>query len=200
MNKAEFIAKLEDKLRGLPQSDINKSLDYYSEMIDERIDEGMDENEAVAQLGDINDIATQILMETPLPELVKAKAKAKSKISAGEAALLAMGSPLWITLLIAAAIVALAVYVIIWSFIGAVYCGIVAMAAEGALCLVAGVSYLIKNSMQNGLLLVGLCPLFIGGALMLLPPANCLAKQIIKLSRSVVIWVKSIVVGRGKRK
>jgi len=200
MNKAEFITQLEAKLQGLPQSDINKSLDYYREIIDDRVDEGINEAEAVAMLGDIDDIATQILMETPLPALVKAKAKAKSKINAGEAALLAMGSPLWITLLIVATIVALVVYAVIWVFIGAVYCGVAAMAAEGALCLVAGVSRLIENAPQSGVLLVGLCPLFIGSALMLLPPVNCLAKLIVKLSKSVVIWVKSIVVGREKTK
>ena len=40
-----------------------KTLNFFEEMIDDRIDEGLSEEEAVSQLGDINIIVDQILDE-----------------------------------------------------------------------------------------------------------------------------------------
>ena len=43
MNKQEFLAGLRKGLSGLPQEDIEERLLFYSEMIDDRIEEGMEE-------------------------------------------------------------------------------------------------------------------------------------------------------------
>ena len=75
MKKQEFLAVLRDRLRGLPQEDIQRSVDYYSEMIDDRMEDGLREESAVAALGSMDEIVSQILMETSLPKLVKAKVK-----------------------------------------------------------------------------------------------------------------------------
>ena len=40
MNKAEFLAEIRRKIQGLPQSDIEKFLDYYAEMIDDYTEDG----------------------------------------------------------------------------------------------------------------------------------------------------------------
>ena len=39
MNKQEFLRTIALKMHGLPQNDINQSIDYYEEMIDDRIEE-----------------------------------------------------------------------------------------------------------------------------------------------------------------
>lgn len=51
MTKEQFLRAVRERLTGLPQSDIDRSLDFYSEMIDDRIDEGLSEEEAVAAMG-----------------------------------------------------------------------------------------------------------------------------------------------------
>ena len=64
MNKTQFCALLENKLKPyLSPKEMYKTLNFFEEMIDDRIDEGLSEEEAVLQLGDINIIVDQILDE-----------------------------------------------------------------------------------------------------------------------------------------
>ena len=64
MNKTQFCALLGNKLKPyLSPKEIYKTLNFFEEMIDDRIDEGLREEEAVSQLGDINIIVDQILDE-----------------------------------------------------------------------------------------------------------------------------------------
>ncbi len=51
MNKREFLQKLENGLSGLPREDIEQRLSFYAEMIDDRIEDGFSEEEAVAGIG-----------------------------------------------------------------------------------------------------------------------------------------------------
>ena len=48
MGKQEFLAQLRKGLQGLPQEDIEERLTFYSEMIDDRMEEGLSEEEAVS--------------------------------------------------------------------------------------------------------------------------------------------------------
>ena len=73
MNKQEFINELKCGLSGLSDADLNERLNFYSEMIDDRIEEGFSEEEAVAQIGSVNDIISQIASEMSLTKLVKEK-------------------------------------------------------------------------------------------------------------------------------
>lgn len=64
MNKTQFCALLGNKLKPyLSPKEMYKTLNFFEEMIDDRIDEGLSEEEAVSQLGDINIIVNQILDE-----------------------------------------------------------------------------------------------------------------------------------------
>ena len=49
MRKEEFLSQLESGLYGLPQADIDERLSFYAEMIDDRMEEGLGEEEAVAK-------------------------------------------------------------------------------------------------------------------------------------------------------
>ena len=39
MNKNDFIAELRKELNGLPDSDIQRSIDFYTEMIEDKIED-----------------------------------------------------------------------------------------------------------------------------------------------------------------
>ncbi|MBR5947666.1 MAG: DUF4097 family beta strand repeat protein [Clostridia bacterium] len=65
MTKIEFLEQLETKLHGINVVDRVRSLDYFSEIIDDCIENGMSEAEAVASLGDIDEIAGRITHEAP---------------------------------------------------------------------------------------------------------------------------------------
>lgn len=81
MNKSEFLSGLEDRLRGFPQEEIKKTTDYYSEMIDDAVENGESEQDVTARLGSMDNIAEKIINELPLSKIVKADVKER-KISA----------------------------------------------------------------------------------------------------------------------
>ncbi|MGE4564223.1 MAG: DUF4097 family beta strand repeat-containing protein [Victivallaceae bacterium] len=54
MTKREFLDKLQARLAGLPPEEFNATLEFFSESIDDRVEEGFSEAEAVAGLGDLD--------------------------------------------------------------------------------------------------------------------------------------------------
>lgn len=101
MNKYEFIAAIREGLNGLAEEDIDRSLDYYREMVDDGIEDGLTECEAVAALGPVEKIVADIrggavpsteVQKTPAaPEVGRGRAgaeKGRAVAAAGAAALL----------------------------------------------------------------------------------------------------------------
>ena len=121
MNKQEFLLALRGALSALPEADIRASVDYYAEIIDDRMEEGIPEAEAVASLGSVVAAAEQILLDMPLPKLVKARVKPKRKLRAWEIVLLAVGSPVWFPILLSLAVVIFAVYIVLWAVAVSLY-------------------------------------------------------------------------------
>ena len=61
MRKTEFLERLRAALNALPEEEAKKTIAYYAEMIDDRIEDGMSEEEAVAGLGEPEAVAREIL-------------------------------------------------------------------------------------------------------------------------------------------
>ena len=73
MTRDEFLKELEIKLQGLPEDDLKERLSFYDEAISDRMDDGKSEEEAVNDLGTVDEIVSEIASETPLLKLVKEK-------------------------------------------------------------------------------------------------------------------------------
>lgn len=108
VTKSEFETSLRMRLKGIPQNEVDRYVEYYKEMIDDRIDEGMDEDAAVAAVGHPDDIEARIRAERMTPP-VSAPAdqnNQKRKLSGGAIAAIIIGciilSPLLLGLLGAA--------------------------------------------------------------------------------------------------
>ena len=198
MNKQEFLAELRRGLDGLPQDDIKQSLDYYSEIIDDRIDDGIDEAEAIAALGDPRDIVSQILIDTPMQKLVKAKAKPDHKLSVTEIVLLCLGSPIWLSLCIAAAAVVLAVYIVLWSVIVSFYAVAISFAAVCVGGIAAGILFMYMGKIPQGIAVIGAALIFGGLSIFAIMGVNCLTKYFAILSKKIWILIKKCFVGKGK--
>jgi len=81
MNKIEFLNAIRERLKGYPRDEVDNSIEYYGEMIDDRIEDGMSEDAAVASLGDINDIVKSIKKNMPLRSVIRDKVtQAKEKV------------------------------------------------------------------------------------------------------------------------
>lgn len=177
MRKSEFLAELRNCLYGLPEEDIQSSLDYYAEMIDDRTEEAGDEEAAVAGVGKPWDVAAAIRNEKSTeaaadkttkkdtekePERVEKIVKEKRKIPPLVIVLLILGSPIWISLLIGALSIVIAVYAVMWSVIVCLWSVVVALGASA----IAGILYLpyyaVMGRVWVGIALAG-AGLFTGG-------------------------------------
>ena len=67
MKKTEFLAQLRQKLFALPKRELEETLSYYSEMIDDYIENGCTPEEAVAKMGGVENIAAQVLAGAQTP-------------------------------------------------------------------------------------------------------------------------------------
>ena len=85
--------------------------------MDDRMEDGIPEETAVCEIGTVDELVSQIIADIPLGKLVKEKITPKKKLKAWEIVLLVLGSPIWLSLLIAALAVILSLYVVLWSVI-----------------------------------------------------------------------------------
>ena len=155
MNKQDFIASLRTSLSGLPKQDVEDRLNFYSEMIDDRIEEGLTEQEAVSAIGSVETVSSQIVADIPLSKIAKEKIKPKRGLRAWEILLLALGSPIWLSLLIAAFAVVFSLYVSVWSVIislWAVFASLVAFVAGG---IIAGIVFIVVGNVLTGVCMIG---------------------------------------------
>ena len=65
MTKAEFTQEILRRTGHLSRAEVDKWISFYSECVDDRMEEGMDEAEAVARLGNMEDILKSMEQETP---------------------------------------------------------------------------------------------------------------------------------------
>ena len=155
MNKQEFEARLRAELSGLPKDEQDARMDFYIEMINDRIEDGLSEEEAVANIGSVDEIVTQILEDIPLAKLAKEKIKPKRRLRVWEIVLLALGSPIWISLLAAAFVVLLAVYIVIWSVIASLWAVFAAFAGCAVGGVASGVIFIVSQNIPVGIAMIG---------------------------------------------
>lgn len=167
MTKLKFLLTLHEKLSTLPQEEVEERLRFYSEMIEDRMEEGVPEEEAVAAVGSIEEIAAQITAEIPASKIEKEIAKPKRRWSAGEITLLILGSPVWVSLLIAAFAVALSLYISWWTVLISLWAVFGSMIACGFCGIVTGVAYALGGYTATGLASLGVSVACLGLAIFL---------------------------------
>ena len=148
MSKQEFLDELRHKLKGLPKSEVDERINFYSEMIDDYVEEGLGEEESIDKIGNINDISEQIVSDIRVTNSEK-------KNSAGKNALFWGGSPLWFALAIAAASVIISLYAALWVVIISFWAYFVSLAASGVGGVVAAVAFVINGNATSGLAVFG---------------------------------------------
>ena len=196
MNKIEFLTVLRERLQGLPEEDINKSIDFYCEMIDDRVEDGMSEEEAVEALGNIEEIISQILSEVSLPKLVKEKVKPKRALKAWEIVLLVLGAPLWIPLLAAVILTVLAIYLSVWSVIISLYAVDLAVAICGLAFVGVAVALLFSGQFIPGGVVFGAGFVCMGLSILLFFAFNLVTKGILWVSKKVLLGIKGLFIGK----
>lgn len=168
MTKQEFLSELREQLAGLPKEDIEDRLNFYAESIDDRIDDGKSEEEAVNELGSIDSIIKEIAAVTPFKKIVKEKIKPKRRIRGWEVALIIVSFPIWLPLTISALVVTAAAFIVLWALVIASYAIETGLVSLSVTCGVAFAASCMDGDPQLAVLgasilaLAGACFAFIG--------------------------------------
>lgn len=194
MRKQEFLAQLRKGLSGLPQDEIEERFTFYSEMIEDQVEEGFSEEEAISAVGSVDEIVAQVVAETPLAKIAKERMKSKRRINAGEIVLLALGSPIWISLGIAAFAVILSLYISLWAVIISLW----AVFASLAVCSISGVLacviFTVGGNGASGIAMLAVGFVSAGLSIFMFYGCKAVTEGILMLTKKMAKWIKNCLI------
>ncbi|MCI5514024.1 MAG: DUF1700 domain-containing protein [Clostridia bacterium] len=190
MTKQEFLAELRRGLSGLPQNDIEERLNFYSEMIDDRMEEGLSEQEAVDGIGSVDSVVSQILGDIPLSKLVKEKITPKKQLKAWIIVLIILGAPIWFSLAVAAVSVAFALYFSLWSIIVSLWAAFASLVICVPGGIAAGLVAFVSGGGLAGIAMMGAGLFCAGLSVFAFFGCKALTKGTIALTKKVAVAVK----------
>ena len=190
MTKLQFLLALHDKLSGLPRNDMEERLNFYSEMIEDRMEEGLSEAEAVAAVGSVDEIAAQIMDEIPLTKIVKEKMKCGRRLKAWEITLLAVGSPVWASLLIAGVAVVFSLYVTLWAAIISFWAAWLTTAVCAVVAVAVGFGFCITGHVSIGVAFIAVACVCAGLSIFLFLGCKVASTGILMLTKKMMLAMK----------
>lgn len=205
MNKKGFLEKLKSELNGYSPEEVDRSIAFYSEMIDDRIEDGADEEEAVASIGSIEEIVNQIKLELPLGTLIREKAKSvKEKHESGSKesraftiVLLILGSPVWLPVLLSVLCTVFWLYLTLWILVLTLWIVEAACVITAFASVIGGVVALFENSVL-GMLSIGIGLICGGLSILMFYAALYSVKGMVAFTKWIVKSIKLLII-RGKK-
>ena len=196
MTKKEFLSELRSKLQGLPPEDIDERVSFYEEMINDRIDDGKTEEEAIADIGTVDDVVKEIAKDTPLVKLVKEKMKPRRRIRAWEIVLIVLGFPLWFPLLITALVLIMVFWILVWVLVIVTYTVEIALSAASVAGVVAFAAYFLNGEMNYTA--IGASIMCAGAAILFVFACIGATKGSIALTKGIITGIKMLFIGKKK--
>ena len=190
MNRQEYLDDIKEKLLGLSEEDIDKALEFYMEALDDRMDDGLTEEQAINAVGSADEVAEQILMDTPLPKLVSATVKPKRALKAWEIVLLVLGAPLWIPLVAMLFGIALSVVCVLFSLMIAAIATVFGLIVGGIVAAVAGLTGLFVGGGITVVAKIGVGLIMVGLGALLFLPCKSLVLWLFELCGRFFKWIK----------
>ncbi len=196
MKKLEFINELGGALSVLPPEEVRPILDYYMEIIADRMEDGLTEEAAISSLGPIDELAKKLLAEHEAesadlqpaasepfssPEPVSAEAAPSPRRFSGWALALAIVlSPLWLALFCAL----IGVEITVWVTLGSLAVAAGAMILGGVSgAVISLIAVLNPLSLYGRIFISGMCLLCAGLGFLLLPFTVWLVRLFARLHR-----------------
>ena len=194
MTKAQFLEALKAKLSFLPFEELEDQLEFYGEMIDDRMDDGLSEEEAILAAGSIDEIAFRLMNERDTEDestdVDEPFITPKRSLKTWETVLLITGAPLWIPLLIAAVMVVFSLYVVFWSAIIALWSVFVSLVGCTVGGTVVGLSAMIGGNMTAGLASLGIGFFCAGASILIFFGCREATRGTIILTRKIFTSIK----------
>ena len=180
MFREAFLGELRKGLAGLPEEELEGRLAFYEEMIDDRMEEGLTEEAAVAEVGPASRVIGQILAEIPLSRIVREKVKPRHALRVWEILLLVLGSPIWLSLLVAAAAVVLSLYAVLWAVVISLWAADLSLAASAVACVAGSILFLVKGRLIPACSALGAALVCAGLAILMFFLCLWLSKALVK--------------------
>ena len=198
MSRDAFIGELRHRMAGLPQEAVDRTVEYYSELIADSMEDGVAEEEAVSRLGSLDEIVANVVKETPLTQIVQTRVQESRKKggSGWVIALLILGAPVWLPLLIAALAVLFALFIALWAVVIALWAVVAAVILTGVVAVVAGIVELCRLHLPQGLVLLGGGLVCMGLCALLFLLMKLITVGTVKLCKLIWTGIKSLFVGK----
>ena len=190
MNKNDFLIELIQGLSSLPQSEIEDRVSFYSEMIADRMEEGLSEEEAVAEIGSVQTVVDQIIADTPLVSLIKERMKRRKKLGALGVTFIAVGSPIWISLIAAAFAIVISVYASIWSAVISLWAAFAALVGSSVGGALGGVLFVGLGKTTAGLGLIGAALVCGGLSILAFYACKYVTVAMVRLTKKIALLIK----------
>lgn len=184
MNKSTFIETLRRLLKPLGKDECNKFISYYEEIIEDYKESGLTEQEIVEKIGSPESIANNILSEQDsininIPSF-------KSKIL--NIVLLILGFPLWGSLLLAAVLLVLSAYIIIWCIPFTTGVSSIAFFAASLFSII-GSPFMMADILSVGIVQLGIGVALVGISILLGLITIYLSKKILVITNKLTFKV-----------
>ena len=143
MTKDEFLKTLKSELEKQSISNIESMIEYYDEMICDRMEDGMSEEDAVDSMDSIPEIVHEAVLDKSVPALVREKVK-KSREAAERnghgwlwITLAIIGFPVWLPLLITGFALALTFFIVFWVLVATLFIVILSLGIAAIACFIS---------------------------------------------------------------
>ncbi len=198
MNKQEFLTRLQEGLKGLPADDVKERMMFYEEMIDDRMEDGISEEDAVSMIGPVDEVVSQIISEIPLQRIVKERISPNRSLKTWEIVLLILGFPLWFPLIVTFFVLVLTIYIVIWSLVISVWAVELAFIVSVVALIPMGIVLLSTGRTAQGLILLCMAAVLAGFAILLYFGCVAAGKGAVVLGKKLWIGVKSMFIRKEK--
>lgn len=182
MTKREFLDELAAKLKHLPEEEREARVAFCGEMIDDRMEEGLSEAEAVEVICRDEGLAAPEDEAMPSPK----------KTKAWEKVLIIGGFPLWLSLLLAAVSVVLSLYVVLWAVVVSLWAAFGALVGCAFGGIAGGVGFAIGGFGTAGLAAVGAGLVLAGLSILLFYGCRAVTRG--------AVWITKRPFAKGKKK
>lgn len=186
MNKTEFMRQLATELVNAQVRDADNTLDYYAELIADRLEAGQAEPEIIASLEQPAQIVRQLKAESN--EIPQHQPRSKAMLAL-LILLLILGCPLWGSLLLVAVLLIAIGYALIWliPILAAVFTasGLIG----GAVSLLLSLLVVLQQGWLIGLMQLGISLVMLGVGLLAGGLAWYTAKYLMRWSLKLTHWL-----------
>ena len=195
MTKQEFLTELRKNLNGLPQEEIEDRMNFYEEMINDRMDEGKTEEQAVADIGTTDEAVRTIASQTKMSTLVKEKMRTRRSLTGWELLLIVLAFPMWFPLLMTVLSFVFVAYLMTWVLVIVTYSAEAGLLAGLGGGLVAFIVSLIDGAPD--LIVGGGALLCLGGVCIVALLCIVATKVTLKINKNIFLGIKSKII-RGR--